>query len=195
MKTTHTSTLIAATFLALGAATDTSHAAIVIDISQVGSDVYMVYTGSINLTDLTLNGSQSDANTGFVPTIPFIELGAFNVSLDRYSGTVTGDGGFGTGGSFYSTPTATGDHLTFQGDGNDFRVPAGYVSGSPLSGDATYVGQTLSSFGLIEGVYTYQWGSGANQDSVTINIVPEPASAALLGIGLIGFATRRKRSV
>ena len=73
-------------------------------------------------------------------------------------------------------------------------MPEGYVSGTSISGNATWLGQTLASLGATPGTYVYT----SNSDSVTINIggvVPEPASWAmmLLGFGAIGFAMRRGR--
>jgi hypothetical protein len=71
-------------------------------------------------------------------------------------------------------------------------VPSGYVSGSLLSDTATYINQTFASLGAIPGTYLWTWGSGASDDTFTLQIgpvaaVPEPSSLLLLGIALAGL--------
>jgi len=81
----------------------------------------------------------------------------------------------------------------------DLITPDGYISGSALSGTATWSGTTISSLGLTPGTYTWTWGTGPDADSLTVNIgvVPEPSTLTLLGIGIAGVAggswLRRKR--
>ena len=64
-------------------------------------------------------------------------------------------------------------------------------------------GGSFASLGLTPGIYTWNWGSGANADSLTINIgtaippgaVPEPSTWAMLilGFGAVGGALRRRK--
>ncbi len=91
-------------------------------------------------------------------------------------------------------------------DGSGFSfpvilVPNGYVSGSALSGSATYDGATLDSLGLTAGKYVYTWGAGADADSLTVNIgaggAPEASTWAMLlmgfaGLGFAGYRASRK---
>ncbi len=80
-------------------------------------------------------------------------------------------------------------------------LPSGYVSGTALSATDTYNNTTIAALGLAVGTYTYTWGSGANADSLVINIgpaaVPEPASivmtGGMLGLGGLVLAWRKRR--
>jgi hypothetical protein len=84
-------------------------------------------------------------------------------------------------------------------------VPAGYISGTALSGSATFADQTLASLGLTPGTYVYKWNSSAagaalEDDSLTVHIsggIPEPSTRALMalgfaGLGVAGWRSRRR---
>ena len=79
-------------------------------------------------------------------------------------------------------------------------VPAGYVSGTLIDGTSTFDATTLAGLGLIPGAsYTYNYGTGVSADSMVFNIAPtpapEPASMALLTIGLLGVGAARRRKL
>jgi hypothetical protein len=85
--------------------------------------------------------------------------------------------------------------------GTAIIVPAGYASGTALSGSVTYVGQTFASLGLTPGTYTYTWGSDPTADSLAVKIgaaaVPERGTWAMMmlgfaALGLVGFGAARK---
>ena len=68
-------------------------------------------------------------------------------------------------------------------------MPFHYVSGSLLSTTDTYSSATFSILGLTPGNYTWTWGTGADADSLTVQIgpaatgVPEPPTSVLAVIG------------
>jgi hypothetical protein len=99
---------------------------------------------------------------------------------------------FGTGGSANGT-SGSGDLFGLIQGGQVLTVPDNYLSGDPLSSSTTYSGQTFASLGLDVGSFTWSWGEDEKADSLTLNIVPEPSTALLVGLGFIGLASRRRR--
>jgi hypothetical protein len=176
-------------------------AGLVIDISQVGSNVVTKGIGSIDLTDLTRLGDgaafpyvEGEMGTVAVGALPF---GDFNVF-----GVVAGPKSFGTGGPFAAS-SGTGDTFGVEGSGGFVApvilLPTDYVSGSEIQASGTYLNTTIAGLGLTPGTYSYTWGTGADADSLTINIsgVPEPSSLVMAGIAALaglGLLAQRRRA-
>jgi hypothetical protein len=181
--------------LVVGKPGGTAQAGVIIDITQVGPDVVTTVSGTINLTGLTHFLSSSTVPT-ITPADASVYLGPVGGgNYDAYSGVI-GPTSFGPGGEVVAS-SGSGD---FFGKGfavggvSPIVVPQGYVSGTFLSATDTYANQTFSSLGLTPGTYTYTWSS----DSLTVQIVPEPASIVQVGIGglmgLVYYAWRRRRA-
>jgi hypothetical protein len=66
-------------------------------------------------------------------------------------------------------------------EGNALTVPRGYVSGTALSGMATYTGKTFATLGVTPGTYVWTWGIGRNQNFtlqiLSANPTPTPTPA------------------
>jgi hypothetical protein len=171
-------------------------ASLLITIDQVGSNVVATGSGSLDLTDLSegIPGSIDfgivGANNGVLVVGP-----QFLGVVDVYTG-ISGPSSFG-GGSGHQASSGSGGPLGVFGGAPELFVPTAYVSGSALSGTATWDAATIDSLGLTRGIYTYTWGTGAHTDRLTINIgaVPEPSTLVLSSIAAIAGlgAWARKR--
>jgi hypothetical protein len=80
---------------------------------------------------------------------------------------------FGTGGGTNAT-SGSGDLFGFRAPSAQLVVPAGYVSGDPLSGSAIYQGKTFESLGMEIGTYVWTWGEGTTADSFTLHVISTP---------------------
>jgi hypothetical protein len=81
---------------------------------------------------------------------------------------------------------------------NELNVPQGYVSGTALSGSATWNNATFASLGVTPGTYVWSWGNGLPNQNFTLIIggagVPDGGSTvSLLGFGLLGLAALRRK--
>jgi hypothetical protein len=158
-------------------------------ITQVGSNVVVAGSGTLNLSGLTYDESFTGQYPFIFPNLPAIVTGAKG-SVDAY----------GHVGEFTTAPTSLGSGsstLASSGNGDvvgieisELYVPEGYVSGDPLSGSSTYDDATFSSLGFTPGYYVWSWGDG---DSLTLSVgtvspTPEPTAFALFGPGILGLA-------
>jgi len=191
--------LAALAVLALG----TSHqakATYIATIDQVGLNVVVTGSGSIDFTDLTMLSPAVHSAGGIIqPSIGNIHIGSSaGADYDGYYG-ISGPTSFGTGLGGDPNSGSPGGFAGIQNTGGPFPspgviVPLGYVSGTLLSNTMTFDNQTLASIGLTPGTYVWTWGSGPDADSFTLQIgpttttaVPEPGSLALLLSALAGF--------
>jgi hypothetical protein len=175
-------TAIVATTLLFAALCGRADAGVVIDIYQDGSNVVATGSGSIDLTGLHSSFSGVDS-PGVNPGLGVMVVGPPITSVDVYSGA-TGPSSFG-GGSFTRASSGTGDLVAVEGALGSIVVPAGYSSGTVLSGSATFDNTTIAGLGLTPGSYTYTWGAGGPAQSLTVTVVPEPSSLVLAGAALL----------
>ena len=166
------------------ASPSSASAPMVVTISEVGSDVVMSASGTVDLSGLTL--AQSDfgpiGGGGLgINTATFI-CGSNSSYGSTYSGFTSVPSNFGSG-SGGGNNSASGDifGIIYQGTPPHFLVvPTGYTSGANISSTQTFTGTTLSTLGLTNGTYTYTW-SGGSIDVVVGGPAPTPTPTPSTG--------------
>lgn len=196
--------LMAAMAIGFGFCAPPAQAAYTITIEQVGSDVVATGSGSINFDALALYGDELGSSL-LEASGGAIIIGPTSDTDDTFYSGVTGPVTFGGGGEFFADSGDGGivGLGTFdEPSGGVVAVPQGYVSGAPLgTSAATFTNATISGLGLAPGAYVWTWGDGATADSFTLDIssvgvatpAPEPATWAMMALGLAGVALLRAR--
>ena len=155
--------------------------------------------GTLDLEGLSIV-FEGDQTTGINPSLPVVSLGGTNTffnAIDSY-GLTTGSipSNIGPGSIPFAPTNVSGDVFGFGlfGGSEEIFVPDGYVSGDPLAGTSFYASESFASIGLTPGSYGFTIPSG---DSVTVNInaIPEPTTAAMLGLSSLVLISRRRRRI
>jgi len=163
-----------------------------ITISEVGSNVVMTASGTIDLTGLTLVTSNAGpyGGGGLGGGSATFLMGTTNVYFNEYSGFTSVPSNFGTSGGGLGSTSSSGDVFGIITQGAPpylLVVPTGFTSGGQISSTQTFTGQTFSSLGLVAGTYTYTWGSGQSLSVVVGGVVPTPtptpSTGANAGVG------------
>jgi hypothetical protein len=190
-----TKMMLAATVAVSGiSAATTANAALVFNINQVGSDVQIVGSGTINTSGFS--SSIGTIGSGVIASTAFIGMGpseSRTLYFEAFSNSIS----FGNGGGIAANST-TGTIFGFYSAFNYLMTPLDYVSGSALSGTDTYDNRTLASMGMSLGSYVLNLRNG---DTITVNVgpvaaVPETATWGMMiaGFGMMGAAMRTRRS-
>jgi hypothetical protein len=172
-----------ALLIGCGLSASRARAGYIVTLAQQGNGVVATGTGPIDLTGLTFFATVSTP-VEMQPNGAIIITGAplTNGFEDLYGGFITGPTNFGSG-TNTTADSGMGDLVGISTSAFVF-VPAGYVSGSPLSDSATYNNATFASLGVTPGTYEWTWGTGPNQN-FTLIAVPEPSVSVLLVIGIL----------
>lgn len=171
-------------------------AAYTVTIRQSGNDVVATGTGTLAISQLIYAGPGIANTPNLVASSSLILTGAgtpTNAPTSAYLAFFTPTSGFG-GNAFSSGTNGTGDNVGMEPSALFLFVPVGY-SGGQLSSTTTFANTSLSGLGLFSGTFAYGYAAtqgGPAVDTFTVRIdfgstaVPEPASALMLGLGVIG---------
>lgn len=170
-----------------------SHADIIAIFSEVGNNVVVTASGSLDLTGANQLSDWTNTN-GFTGTWGDTDIAivsrASSGTMDRYAfsslpATVVQAG---TGPlTRASTTTGTNWGINF----NWLFLPDGYDSGTQVDTTWTFNNASFASLGYNQGQYDYELPN----DTVTLIVaVPEPSVGLILGVaGAIGVSLRRRR--
>jgi hypothetical protein len=185
------------TIASAGAAV-TTQAAYIATATETGGNVVIEGSGSIDLQAWTIEQANGNSVAGVRPNA-WLLLGGTN--LDNYdSASLSGPTTIGPGTLSRIADSTVGPYVGIGWQASYVRVPAGYVSGDALTTSSMeFTGETFSTLGITPGTYEWTWGSGASEDSFTLNVgaVPVPAAVWLFGsglLGLVGVARRKARA-
>jgi len=152
--------------------TGSTSTGLTVSIAEVGFDVVMTISGTLNINDLTLveSGAGPFMVGGMgVSTATFVS-GADGNYYDIYSGFTTTATSFGSGAGFTSDLNS-GDIfgvIINMTPPYTLIVPTGYVSGTEITSSQTFNDRSFATMGLVEDTYSYTWGTGANAESINV---------------------------
>ena len=184
---------LAAALISFGSLVGGVNAAIVISITDDGTNLTMTATGTYDFSLLTsTSGSILGANAAVAPTISSggygWEANGVRYTLLPFSGILTG-----TVNAYPATLVTTTNPFWIDVRNSQISFRTGTLAVGSVNESAIFNGVTLASLGMVPGEsISATWNGG---DSITIQTfpVPEPSSALLFGFAAIGFAARRRR--
>lgn len=164
-------------------------------LNEVGGNLVTMVSGSLNTSALTFNGNSywngiMSPLEGVLIVGP-TETGSVTVALWNLQ---FNDSAFGLNTMNLPPNSFSGDLAGVDLSHDRVMVPNGYVSGTELSGSATWNSQSFSSQNILPGTYTATYNDGADSVVLQVGAIPEPGSALLIGCaGLLIVGYRRSR--
>ena len=170
-----------------------AEAAVILNATKLGSNVVIAGSGSINTNGLSFGGSTTNVGSEVFPAIGTLLTGpVWPQNAGVYSGTITSPANLGTGGLILAS-SGSGGLVGRPGNTGLILVSQGYVSGTFFNTSSTYNNTTIAAMGLNPGTHVWSWGSGANADSITMNVIPEPSVPTVLCVGALSLLLHARR--
>jgi len=191
-KSTYLASLLLSLVALFAVICPSAQATYIATLDQVGADLLVTGTGSIDFTDLTFINSLSNGFPNIEASVAQLRLGSPFSTVSQYSG-ISGPTSFGSGTMFNTfADSGSGNLVGVAGSIGRITVPTSYTSGTPLGiSTATWNNESFASLGITPGTYVWTWGSGIHADSFTLNIlqpnsVPDSGSTVALMLGAVG---------
>ena len=192
--------ILAATLITFGPLAGEVDAAIIMTLTDDGTDLTMRATGTYDLSGATVSTLfETDYGPAFASAFEFGGIYGWGVGNNVLSYEVGFSGSF-TANNTASTPAPTSVSTTvpfyFQTitfDDEVIRFAVGTPSSGTVNETAVWENTTLADLGMVPGeTITVSWAG----DSATIQTiaVPEPSASLLLGIGVFSIAALRRRT-
>jgi hypothetical protein len=166
-----------------------AQAAVIVNVQEVGADVVVNFSGTIDPTGLGTGAYSGGSNKFVVPKDGMVVSVYVEGWFYSYAPTFAPHG---PGEATYTT-TQSGDSFAVSKYG--VIVPYLYQTNTALSGSMTFLGTTLFLLGYTPGVYVTTLPNDTITTNVIASAVPLPAAAPLLlgALALTGFAARRRK--
>lgn len=159
-----------------------SHADISITAREIGSDVTLSYSGSIDLTGLGA-GQPTSSRAAVYPVNAYIEFGpitAIPVSNSLYlNSIVTADSVASIGAGGYGLATSVSGSY-FSVNNNSIKLPIDYASGTEISGSMTFAGKSLADLQITKTETPSVWVM-TNGQKITLSFLGEEADSGAIG--------------
>ena len=142
-------------------------------IQEVGSDVVVSGSGSVNTSFLTFQSTEFENAHIYENTASLLVADG---DYDVYT-QISGPRRFGSGNKDNFANSFSGDSFGFEGQNGrrSVFVPSGYTSNSPLNGVSTYNNKTISAnFGFSAVTYTWTYSGGSINLDVILPPTPTP---------------------
>ena len=196
MKSRHTKVAtLAAILFTFGSLAGGANAAILVTISDDGTDLTMTATGSYDFSGVTnYVGGELPVIAAVAPQAAGGIYGWYTTNATRnyivnYSGSLTGSSGV-----FSPDSVTTTNPFYFSTDASTISFMDDAFTRGSVNETAVFNGVTLASLGMVAGESVIvTWGDDSATIQ-TIQTIPEPSSTLLLGLGALGILARRKRT-
>lgn len=163
---------------------------------EVGSDVVLSFSGSVNTAAFSNMAAPRDASGIIYPINSFVEFGPANSGtatsgLQYYLGSVTSGPDPRLGPGTPNRPTETSGNF-FSVHNSVVALPAGYSSGSQISGSMTFANQTIAGLGIDSSSAPFTW-TLENGESVVLSLLAPTAGDSGVTAAMIQQKIKRAK--